>query len=131
MRNIEDTNLAVSKALPAAAANVDSDAIDLGLGDAENIKEAVIAFGAPATPALVEDKDLTITLEDSADGETFAAVPSVAPLVITGGVGDGADAAETRIRFPEGLRRYIHVNAAVETGGGDNTAVDFYLKLLF
>ncbi len=116
--------------MSAAAANY-SNSIDLGqttLGPAADHIEVEISI--PATPALVDDKTITLTLKDSADDSTFAAIPSIATLVQTGAGGAGASAASRRFKLPPSCRRYIRLDAAVLTGGGDNTAVSTTLKVL-
>jgi len=131
-RHIQDALLRVVTALPAAAANNDSDAIDLEQVSADTINEKFeLQIKVPALPALVEAKKLTITVQDSADNESFAAVPELATLVITGESGNGADAAERTVRLPSTARRYIRINQAVESGGGSNIAVKTTLQLLF
>ena len=76
----------------------------------------------PELENLVEDKTATVTLEDSADDANFAAIVGLAPLVVTGGVGGGADAASLRVRLPNATRRHLRATVAVEAAGGDNTA---------
>lgn len=129
---VRDENLKVSKAYPAAAATANSDAIDLGdtypalmLGDAQ------IEIAAPAVPNLADTKTATHTLQDSADGSSFAAVAELQPLVQTGASSAGADAATRRYKAPAGLRRYIRVSTAVASAGGDNTAKSVELSVVF
>lgn len=130
-RRLQDANLVKTKALPAAAAANYSDSIDLGqttLGPAADHIEVEISI--PATASLVDDKTITLTLKDSADDSTFTAIPSIATLVQTGAGGAGASATSRRFKLPPSCRRYIRLDAAVLTGGGDNTAVSTTLKVL-
>lgn len=129
-RRLLDAALSKTKALPAAAAANYSTSIDLGstvLGPAADNIEVEISI--PATPALVDAKTIILTLKDSADDSTFAAIPE-APVLTqlgAGGVGDTADSL--RFRLPSTCRRYLRLDAAVLTAGGDNTAVSYTLKV--
>lgn len=126
-----DALLSVTKALPAAGANNNSDSIDLGsptpivVGDSIEVEVAL-----PALANLVEDKTVTCTLQDSADDSTFAAITGLSTLVVTGKTSGGAAAASRVVRLPSSVRRYIRVNTAVLTSGGDNTASSVTFSVL-
>lgn len=128
-RRLLDAALSKSKALPAAGAANYSTSIDLGstkLGPLADLIEIEIAI--PATPSLVDDKTIILTLKDSADDSTFAAIAAVGTLTVTGAGGAGAAAASLRVKLPPATRRYLRVDAAVLAAGGDNTAVSYTLK---
>ncbi len=129
-RNIEDENFYVEKAVAAAAATAYTDSLDL-VGEkffAENIEFIV---GHEALPDLVDDKTLTLSLEQSDDNVTFEAHADVAALVTTGVDTPGADAAHSRFRLPSGTKRYIRAKGVTLAAAGDNTAAKFYLKAKF
>jgi hypothetical protein len=130
-RAIRDNLLKVTKALPAAAANSNSGSIDLEQASAFPINEGFdVELAVPALPDLVEAKTVIFTFQDSADDSSFAAITGLSTLTITGGSGDGAAAVTRKIRLPSLTRRYVNVNAAVLTAGGDNTGVSYTLSLL-
>ena len=129
-RALKDAELIVTTALPAAAASNSSDSIDLGQTTQEETYNEVL-LSVPATPALVDDKTITFTFEDSADNSSFAAVTGLSTLVTTGAGGAGAAATSRRVRLPAGTRRYLRVTAAVLTAGGNNTGVSYTLALVF
>ncbi len=130
-RNIQDAVLRAVTALPAAGANNNSDSIDLEQPTADTINEGFsVQVVIPALPALVDTKKVTITFQDSADGEAFVAIPELAAFVVTAGAEGGAAASRT-VRLPATARRYIRINQAVEAAGGNNTAVSTTLQLLF
>lgn len=130
-RAIRDELLKVTTALPAAAANADSDSIDLEQASAFPVNEGVdVEIVLPATPDLTDGDTITITLQDSADDNTFASIEELATLVVTGAGGTGGPAATRVVRLPSSTKRYINANAAVLTGGGDNTDVSYTLSLL-
>lgn len=130
-RRLADANLTKTKVLPAANAANASASIDLGstvLGPAADNIEVLISI--PATPSLADTKSITLTLKESADDSTFAAIPGVGTLVVTGSGGAGAAAASRSLRLPSTTRRYLRLDAAVEASGGDNTAISTTLKVL-
>jgi len=132
IHNRRDSSLKVTKALPAAAANNTSDAIDLSAvspGAAADVIEVEISV--PALANLVEAKTVTCTLQHSDSASSgFAAISELATLVVTGGTGNGAAAASRTVRLPSSVKRYIAVNSAVLTAGGDNTASSVTLSVL-
>jgi hypothetical protein len=131
-RAFKDLQLIETKALPAAAANNSTDAIDLqqtvvGV----NLDDVDVELSVPATPALVDDKTITFTFQDSANGTNFDPIAGLATVVTTGAASAGAAAVKRIVKLPPSTRQYIRVNAAVLTAGGDNTAVSYSLALLF
>lgn len=130
--NIRDTNLKVTKALPAAAATNYSDPIDL-IDSAPGIKmrAAEIEVALPATPSLVDAKTITLTLQDSADNSSFAAIDSLATIVATGAGGAGGDAVTRKYKLPENVRRYIRIKQDVLTAGGSNVAISTTLSVIY
>lgn len=128
---IRDTNLLVSKALPAAAATNYSDAIDLGdQAPGLKLKSWQIEVAIPALPSLVDAKTYTGTLQDSADNATFADVVVLAPIVLTGAGGAGAAAKTQLYPLPKDIRRYLRLKNVVLTAGGDNTAKSAQLSMV-
>lgn len=130
-RRLIDQGLEKTKALPAAAAANFTDSLDLGsarLGPAADFMELEVF--TEATPSLVDDKTITLTVKDSADGSNFAPVTSLATVVRTGAGGAGAGAFSQRFRLPNLTRRFLRVDAAVLTAGGDNTAKNYGLRVL-
>lgn len=130
-RNRIDAEKEVVKALPAAAANHDTDAIDLEQEHGGILEAIAFEVDVPALPALVEDKVVTITVKDSADGSSFAPLDPAITTTITGGVGNGAAAKRVRFRLPPHARRFVALNIAVESGGGNNTGVSLAFRALF
>jgi hypothetical protein len=131
-RAFKDLQLIKTSALPAAAANNSTAAIDLQQAAAGvNLDKVDVEVAVPATPSLVDAKVITFTIQDSANGTDFAAVTGLATLVVTGAGGVGAAAATRTVKLPTGTRRYIRANAAVESGGGSNIAVSYSISLLF
>lgn len=125
MYDREDKAVNLSKALPAAAATAYTDALYVGNG---RLNDYEFEIGHEAVPSLADAKTVTIKLQDSADGVTFADVAVLASLVSTGAGGAGAAANAVRVSLPSTVRNYIRASATVLAAGGDNTAKDFYLK---
>ena len=126
---IRDTNLKVIKALPAAAATNYTDGIDLG-DQAPGIKldDWQLELAIPALPNLADAKTYTATIQDSADGVTYADLAVLAPTVLTGAGGVGAAAKTPLFPLPKDLRRWVRVKSVVQAAGGDNTAVSVALS---
>lgn len=132
IRNRRDANKTVSLTLPAAAANADSDSIDLeAVAPGVTAESFEVEIAHPALANLADDKDLTIHLKDSADDSSFADISTLASVVSTGAGGSGAAAKTVTVKLPGDVRRYIRINAAVESAGGDNTGSAATLSLLF
>jgi hypothetical protein len=83
----------------------------------------------PAVTALVDAKTIIYTFKDSADYSSFAAIAALATVTSTGAGGVGAAAVSQAVPLPVATRRYVRVNAAVLTAGGDNTAVSYTLSV--
>ena len=126
-RNLRDAAFTKTKALPAAATAY-TDSLDLGQDKVQSLEQVELEI---AVPALVEAKTVTVSVQDSADDSTFAAVDPAITTVITGGTGGGAAAKTVRFRLPSQTRRYVRLSLVVLTGGGDNTGVSATLSALF
>ncbi len=131
-RSIQDANLRVTKALPAAGASNQTDPIDLGAAapgiSVENID---LVVDVPATASLADTKTHTLKVQDSADGSSFADVALLATQTRTGAGGAGAAASSYRWKLPPSIRRYIRISQTVEASGGNNTAVSITAGLRF
>ena len=122
-----DTALIETLALPAAAANAQTAALDLQ-GACENCE---LELSVEATTALVAEKSITLKLQESADNGTFADAPWAPVITVEGKSGNGSDAIAQRIGIPSTAKRYIRAYAAVESGGGTIKGSSFALKACF
>jgi len=116
----KDALLQVDHTMPAAAANSDSDYLDIGEG-MQHRKAILIEL--PATDSLVEDKTIIFTVKSCAttDG-TYVSTGQT--FTVTGAATNISAAAEFLYRPTPDVDRYIKINAAVLTGGGDVTDTD-------
>ncbi|HEX4638990.1 MAG TPA: hypothetical protein VH170_05845 [Chthoniobacterales bacterium] len=130
-RSLRDANLQVTKALPTAGASNQSSSIDLATINAGRVPGVELLIDLPATPNLADTKKVTLTLKDSADNNTFAAVTDVPGQVTTGAGGAGGAAINYQFKLPIGLRRYIQLDQAVDAAGGDSTAKSGTLSVVF
>lgn len=129
---MKDAKLIRAQALPAADAANSTASIDLGAKPWPTTETVHVQVSIPATPALVEAKTITLTIEDSADDSSFAAVTGLSTLVVTGAAeAAGGAAAVRKVILPPGVRRYLRATAAVEDAGGVNTGVSYTLELIF
>jgi hypothetical protein len=126
-RKIQDALVASTKALPAAAASANTDALRI-----DNVEAVDIEFGHEAVSALVDTKTLTLKVQDSANGvDGWNDIAALTSLVSTGASSAGAAAASRTVKLPPSAKAFIRVNAAVETGGGNNTGKNFFIKAKF
>ena len=129
MRQLTDYTLQEAVALPAAGATAHTSAIDLeqDLGGAiENIE---FGLELPVTKNLVAGKKITVSVQQSADGATFADTDPAITSSVTGKTGNGSDEKEVRFRLPSTASRHIRVALAVEADAGDVTGETATLKL--
>lgn len=130
LRNIQDALLFVTKALPAANAANYTNSLDLGQVNGGEIENINLVVEVEATTTLVATKTITLTLKDSADNETFAAVAGGTLTITADAAKNGSAAFEQRLRLPPDAKRYIRLDAAVADGGGDNTGKNYSLAIL-
>lgn len=131
VRNIQDAALQAVIALPAAGATAVTAGIDLGQTLGGELEGVDVVVEIPATPALVDAKVITVTVKDSADNITFAAITGLDTPTVTGvATGQGGPALERRFRLPQATRRYIRAEAAIPADGGSNIAKSMTLSVL-
>lgn len=129
MELIRDTNLVVTKALPAAGATNYTDTINLGApGISRDDFQLEVAI--PALPSLADTKTYKATIQDSADGSSFDDVAALGIITLTGVSTSGAAAKTQLFPLPKDLRRYVRVKNVVEGSGGNNTAVSVTLSVV-
>jgi hypothetical protein len=130
-RNLRDAAFTKVKALPAAAATAYTDALDLGQARIQSLEAVEFEIALPALPNLVDAKTVTITVQDSADNVTFAAVDPALTTSVIGAAGAGAAAKEVRFRLASTTRQYVRLKVDVLAAGGDNTAKSVTFSALF
>jgi hypothetical protein len=129
-RNLQDSNYVSSVTLLAAGANTAS--FDLEQIEGGDIGAVVFELAGPAllTAQLADTKVVTYTLQDSADGSSFAAVDPLITTTQTGAGGAGAAAKTVRFRLPSNTRRYVRIAQTATASPGTLTA-NMVAKLLF
>lgn len=129
-RNLQDSNYVSSVTLLAAGANTAS--FDLEQIEGGDIGAVVFELAGPAllTAQLADTKVVTYTLQDSADGSSFAAVDPLITTTQTGAGGAGAAAKTVRFRLPANTRRYVRIAQTATASPGTLTA-NMVAKLLF
>lgn len=129
-RNLQDSNYVSSVTLLAAGANTAS--FDLEQIEGGDIEAVVFELAGPAltTAQLADTKVVTYTLQDSADGSSFAAVDPLITTTQTGAGGAGAAAKTVRFRLPANTRRYVRIAQTATASPGTLTA-NMVAKLLF
>lgn len=133
-RNIKDSQLVNTRALPNGAATVNSAGIDLGLTPRSDfVAGAEFLIEAPALGAtpLPDAK----TMKYSLYHDTAADFGTETPLYLdeitqTGAGGVGAVAASKRLGIPSDVKRYVRMKI-VGSASGDATAASATLSLVF
>lgn len=129
-RRITDAELEVATDIPAEDSTANSDSLDLGAAGVASLERAEMEIDVPALPNLSDGTDVTVTVQDSSDDSSFAAVDELSTVVVTGGGGTGSDAATQKVRLPSTTRRYVRISIATDEASGDNTAEDITYRLL-
>lgn len=131
---LKDVELIETKALPAAAASVYTDAFDLGHGSKGDFLapcELKISAPALAVGQLANASTMKYSVQmddDSAFGS--ATVIHLDAIVQTGAGGAGAAAATITVRLPVDCERYIRVRAT-NSAAADASAASMTAELLF
>ena len=128
--------LSATVALPvnATGSNTANGAlIDLGSTTLDGTHEVISAYiSIPATTNTVNTNTQSVYIVDSADnnGVNTTIIPGLAPLIITGGVGNGAAAATRHYSLPAGTRRYVGLRSTGDANSGNNTTINATLQIL-
>jgi hypothetical protein len=119
---MKDALLSITKSLPNAAANNNTNGIDLGR--AADVRDNLWRLGylLVTVPALSDHTNTSVTnlltLQDSADNSTFANTAPQIQVQVTGVASTGSVATMFKVPLPPGVRRYIRFNQSVPTNGG-------------
>jgi len=132
---VKDASFVKTKALPAEAAAVYSDGLDLGALSSRGVRlvdcELLIQAPALAVADLADAATMTYAVQmdnDSAFGSPTTILPSV--IVQTGAGGAGAAAASIRLRLPSNCERYVRVSAT-NSAAGEARDKSMTVSLLF
>lgn len=126
-RSLKDAALKTTKALPAADANNDTDALYIG-ADGPHRERLKLRVSWPANNVLVADKTVTLTLKSGAASNSLAAETDPAQTyVITGDTGFAAGSVDFDLAK---CGTYVAVNQAVLAAGGDNTGTTFTYEVV-
>ncbi|HUS46150.1 MAG TPA: hypothetical protein VM219_09005 [Phycisphaerae bacterium] len=129
-REIRDTLLKDTKALPETAETVYTDGIDLGAG--EKVAGMDLLISAPALAVGELGDGETVTYEVQTDSDSLFLYPTdIIPsaLVQTGADGAGAAAATRRFALPTDAEQYVRV-AVTADADKDASAKSVTLEVL-
>lgn len=130
---MKDAALTLTKALPNAAANNNSAALDLNPEAAGFLtNQWRIGYFAITMPALAShtntSTNITLKLQDSVDNSNFADTDPVIQAVTTGVASTGSVARTVKMPLPPGVRRYVRFNQTADansnTGPNSNIVYD-------
>lgn len=126
-----DAKLSVSHVFPAAAANVNTASIDLGLGPYRT-DDVMVHIQIPALAAYTDNTKSIITkIQDSADNSSFADINPQVTTTTLGVASTGTPLTDYYFRLPATVRQFIQINIACLTGGADITALSLVAELTF
>lgn len=130
MASRQDALLLITQALPAQNSNANStSSIDLRVAAPLLVGELTeVEVSVPATTCAT-GQTITITLQDSADNSSFAAIARLATLVLTG-ASNATPLTTVKYRLPSNVRRYVRMNIAMSATTGDQTAISATCRLL-
>ena len=132
-RTLIDVNLTKSVALPAAGATAYTPFIDLLTVTAGRVPcvELFISTSA-ALATLADTKNVTFTVQDSADGANGIAAAADLPVYTsTGAGGAGAAAVDVQVKLPINLRRFVRLAVTADAAAGNLAAITATVGLAF
>jgi hypothetical protein len=127
-RAIKDARLLVTKVFPAANANDNTGTIDL-VNTGYKPEEMALNIAWPILSNLVDAKTIIFDVQDSADDSSYASTGVGYTLLAAGA--SGVLAGNVNLRLKATTRRYIQVNRAVASAGGNSTAFTNTVALVF
>lgn len=130
-RGLKDALLTVNTALPNAGNTVNTNGIDLGSATPYPVTESFTAKVSTSAATGANNKNITVSIQDSADNTTFANVAGLGTLVVTDDNGGGYSADSLEVQLPPGTRRYLRASATGEANGGNAADGTLTVELLF
>lgn len=128
-RNIQDTDLTITRALPTADGTVTSADFDLGAdiykGENYELEVTIPSLTAVLLPSA---DTLTMTVQG---GAAVAPTASLNLVQITTGTGSTLAEQKIRFRLPSNCPRYVNVKFVAAGGTGNMSGVSAIAKLLF
>jgi len=128
--NRNNQDLAYTSTVAIAQAGANTATFDLEQVIGGDVEKVVFELSAPAASGITDAKVVTYTLQDSADGSTFAAVDPATSTTQTASGGAGIAAKTVRFRFPANTRRYVRI-AQTMTATAGTVSGSMVAKLLF
>lgn len=139
---IRDKNLTSTQTLPAQDTSNTCTAIEIGGGDTYARRKLLeLIAELPANTILAAGQTLTITPQhssDNGDTDVFAAIPELAPIVVTGKAGGGMPVANgdgfevltdgnLMIAWPcpRLMKSHVRLHVAASETAGDMTALEY------
>ncbi|MGA3170361.1 MAG: hypothetical protein ABSE62_05050 [Chthoniobacteraceae bacterium] len=130
-RTLQDLNLQLSIALPAAGASATSAILDTASVNPGRLYDVELFINLPATPALVNTYTITLQLQDSADGITFGNTINAPVVTVAGTLTPGGLAQYAQFAVPIGIGRYLQLVATASASAGSNIAVSATFGFIF
>ena len=126
--NTKDAALLVATLFAAAAATATSNTLDLKAAT-NGVPRFELEVSVDALPTLLAGQNVSLKLQDSADGLAFADLG--VGFTVNGIAGTGTQLIERRFGLASTTRQYIRLVATEPAGGGDLTASSFRFQPVF
>ncbi len=133
-RFVLDANYVQTFALPGAAGTVHSTGFNLIQPTPFPVTETInfqVLIPATTTTMVPDASTLTVTIEDSADGVTYAAIPQLAAYTLTGAGGAGTAATTITEKLPPSTRQYVRVTIVGSASTTSMAALNATQQLVF
>lgn len=129
-RTLKDAGLAANIALPNAANQVNTNALDLVQATPFPMTTKFTAQVATTLSTGANSLNINYTIADSADNSSFTNIVSLATIVVAGNAAN-YPASTTNFQLPPATRRYVRATAKGEANGGNAADGTITLTLLF
>lgn len=129
-RALIDATFVASVALPNAANTVNTSGFDLVQATPYPVTERFLVQVATTQSTGANTKNINVTIQDSADNITFAAIATLGATVIAGNAAN-FPAATANYALPPGTRRYVRASALGEANGGNAADGTLTCQFLF
>jgi hypothetical protein len=130
-RRLQDAAVTQTVALPTGAATANTNSVDLGQATPFPITEAFHVKLSTTVATGANNKNITVRVQDSADGTTFANIAAIGALTVADANGAGFPAGSLTVSLPPDTRRYVRGQATSEANGGDSTDGSLTVAFLF
>lgn len=130
LQRLRDANYIKTAALPNAANTVNTNAMDLQQAVPYPVTQMVVLQINTTQSTGANSKNINITVQDSADNSSWAAIATLAAKTVAGNAAN-YPSSSTNYSLPIHTRRYVRASLLGEANGGDASDGTVTAQLLF